>query len=213
MAFRGLAASRPAVRESGPRAAPVASQPATDDEIGRMAEQLGKLEAALESERAARQEACEAALAAGREEGRAQAESDASDRLAALRAGIAQAVADLPVRLDARGDLAVAIARAALSKILGDQASYRPMIEDIVRHQLAQAATGTIVQVRVSANDFEDQAAVASLAADNGVAIVREATLPAGSCLFDLTLGTIDASIPLQASAIDAVLATHGGLE
>lgn len=173
-----------------------------------MAQRILELEDALERERARRQEACDAAFIEGSEKGRAEAESDADERLRLLGEGIVTAAADCAAAIDQRGDVAVTIARTALARILGDVADYPVLVEAIIRHHVAQVSAGSVVGVRVSASDFTDEARLAVLAAEQGgLRIERDSKLAAGSCLFDLTLGMIDASVPLQANAVETLLA------
>jgi flagellar assembly protein FliH len=205
--------SRPTVGDHGLNAAGALPPPSTEiSETALMAERIRELENSLERERSERQEACEAALAAGREEGKREAESDAADRLRILREALERAASEVSEAIDQRGDLAVAISRAALSKIFGEGNAFGPMVEAIVRQYLAQAASGTVIGVRVSADDFADDASLATLSAVHAsVRIVREAKLAAGSCLFDLTLGTVDGSVAVQAQAVDTLLAANDG--
>jgi flagellar biosynthesis/type III secretory pathway protein FliH len=202
-AFEDRASSEP---WRGPRAGEIPTQLApVETEVASLAERVRDLEEALIRERSEREKACEDSFAAGRDKGRGEAESDSAERLRILREAVREAVAELHQALDQRGDMAVAIARAALAKMFGQQASYGSMVEATIRHQLAQIAEGSVIGIRVSAQDFEDDGGSPLFAAE-GVRISREASLPAGSCLFDLTLGTLDASIPRQAGALDAVL-------
>jgi flagellar biosynthesis/type III secretory pathway protein FliH len=210
IAFRAIGNGQPALiaRDFGP-ALPEAIATPANDEIAALAERIIALETALESERELADEARQAAFAQGVEKGRADADSDAADRLRMFGEATAKAVAECAAAIDARGDTAVAIARVALARIFGEGCAYGPMAEAVVRHQAAQISAETVLAARVSASDFPDEDALAALAAEcGGVRIESDPKLAAGSCLFELSLGTLDASVPIQAHAVDALLAS-----
>lgn len=187
----------------------------TDVAISReqaLEEAVAALSRRLEEQAAAHEEALARTRSAALEEGRAAATSSEADRVAVLREASAKALALAGDQLAGQCDLAIAIARAALVRILGDETLYPRLVADTVARWKDQLATGDIVALRVSAKDFTDPAMVAGLQdALPGVAVTALADLAPGSCLFDLRLGALDASIPLQAAEADALLQAHGG--
>jgi flagellar assembly protein FliH len=180
-------------------------------EWARLQSRVETLEAALEEERTAQEAAVEAAFARGREAGERAADNLEAERLAMLRDQVAMASIACATQIDSKGDLAVQIARAAIHKILGEAAPRAALVEDIVRNAVTQAATGSVIAVRVSEKDFASDEELAALAGELGsVNIVRAASLPSGGCELELTMGSIDASLDLQIASLDRELARFG---
>lgn len=193
------------VNQAAPAAAP--ADDVADDAAQLAARRIAELEEKLRLERAGHEKACEAARAEGREEGLKQATARDGERFELLRDAIERASAGCAATIEQRADLAVMIARAALQRVFGAHWQHAGMVEAVIRHDAQQLAAGSIVRVRVSADDFADAAALADLAAAHGIEIERDGQLESGACLFDCTLGIIDASIPIQAHAVDELLA------
>jgi len=182
-----------------------------ESELVRLQGRIQTLEAALEDAKCVREAAVEAALDQGREEGREAADALGAQRLEALRGGLAKTAQECLSLLDGKSDLAIEIARAAIRRILGEATPRASLAEEIVRNAMAQVAGGTIIAVRVSGHDFDSDEKLASLARELGaVRIARDNGLPAGGCLLDLTLGTIDASLDVQLAALDRELDACG---
>lgn len=183
---------------------------ATPDEAAirqrRLEDRVSELEAALIAAGEEQEKACAAALARGREDGLAAAESREAERSEALRSTLAEMQASLERRIGEERDLAIDIARAALDRLFGDPALYRGMVEETARRQAASLARGTIVALRVSASDFPDPSALASLPQlGKQVRVEADPDLESGACVFDLSLGSLDASLDRQAAVIEAV--------
>lgn len=171
-----------------------------------LADRIAELEAALVAAADERDSACAAALARGRAEGMAAAESREAERSEALKVALADIQASLERRIGEERDLAIDIARAALDRLFGDPALYRGMVEETARRHAASLARGTIVALRVSASDFPDPAALAALPSlGNQVRVEADPNLDSGACIFDLSLGSLDASLSHQAAVIEAV--------
>lgn len=209
--FRASRIARPASRnEIHPQSetAGEGSLSEPDGTISHLEIRIDELEEALELERKERVEACETAFAEGNEEGRTVAATEEAKRSEMLRQAIEQALAGCVAKIEERTDLAVSIARTALQKILGPGSDREGMAEAIIRHDAVQLSTRAILRVRVSPGDFPEETTLLGLsAARGGVEIIRDPDLETGSCLFDLTLGTIDASLPVQAQKLDQLLA------
>lgn len=177
-------------------------------EVERLRERL----AARDREFAAQADDAEAsrtaALARGRNEGRAEAASGEQDRLAALADGIERALSSLSDRIAGERDLAIDIAEAALTAMVGDAIPYRALVAATAARHAAALSHGAIVRLLVSAQDFPDDAALATLPGfDRVVEVIADPALSAGACRFELTLGALDASIPTQVAALTRIMA------
>lgn len=187
-------------------AAPEDDGAGSEDALAQAQVRIAQLEAELLREREDGEAAREKARADGRAKGLAEAIAHDEERFTALREAIERASTGCIEGIDHRADLAILIARAALRRILGSDREHAAMVEAVVRHQARQIAAGSIVTVRVSAEDFPESA-LAELATATGAEITHGKQLASGTCLFDLALGAIDASIPVQARAVDELLA------
>ena len=182
-----------------------------EDERLVLSRRVTDMEQALRAadERAAADHA--AAFEEGRRQGRAQAEKQDAERLALLRISLQRARENAIQALEAKQGLAVDIARATLGQILGRESSFTAMVTETARHWKAKLADAAVIRLRVSENDFPDESVLKELGADIGnLEVTADSELAPGACVFDLQLGTVDTSIPLQAARADAVLAGHG---
>ena len=171
------------------------------------------LGAALEEAEMARATAVEAAFDQGREEGLRAADELGEERLQALRQQFVETSQACLARLSERGELAVEIARTAIHRILGEGSPCAALAEGLIRNAMSQVTSGTVVAVRVSAEDFADDEALTELAREiGGVNFVRVEDLPSGGCELELTLGMIDASLATQLSSLNLVLDRYGSV-
>lgn len=177
------------------------------DKVEQLVARVAELEAMLRRSEEEKTALAEKMRDEGRREGEAAASTRDRERLELLAKRLGEAVAGVESAIDARRDIAIEIARAALERLFADPELYTGMVAETARRQAAGLARGTVVALRVSAADFPDAAAL-SLLPDFGemVRIETEADLPSGACLFDLRLGTLDASLPRQWEAIGALL-------
>ncbi len=165
----------------------------------------------LERELAAlRNETEQAAIKAeqqGYDRGRAVASRLEEERLTALGKALNEALERALGIVENETTLAVDIAREALSRILGDPVQYQSGIVATAGHWAKQLSSSSIVRLRVSAEDFPATDAHDPLALFGaGFEVVRDPALVSGTCLFDLVLGRLDASLPRQMAEVDALL-------
>jgi flagellar assembly protein FliH len=192
--------------------------PAGDPRLEALQREVGELQDALAAQRTASQEAVTAARAEGERQGRAAAGEGIDKRLALLAKGVETAASEWQKRLHVLDELAPALARAALGKLFDDKGDYSPFVTDLIARQLRLLRRESVVAIRVSARDFEDEQALAGLAAEAGtgsVRIVTDADLETGECRFDLQLGHIDVGAKTQwaelAAFLDELAALEGG--
>jgi type III secretion protein L len=180
------------------------ASPASEAEI--LLTRIEALETELERARSEAELKCEERYGEGRAAGLLEAERAERDRLEI----IGQAAATLPGKVDeackSLEALGASIAGVAIGKVLGDKQIYRQAIGDCIAIQMAAIRPELVSRLRLSADDFPDETAVALLGAKCGLAIELDPQLEAGACLFDLSLGRLDASLGRQREAIVALL-------
>jgi flagellar assembly protein FliH len=137
---------------------------------------------------------------------------DHAAQLAALRAGVQDALADFRQRLQGIETLSLDVTQAALEKIFGDRALCAALVVQTARHHLSQVATGSAIGVRVSAMDFPQpeqlQEAFTSVTQHTRLTVHADPHLASGACLIQLTLGCLDVSLPQQLSHVTAAIST-----
>lgn len=139
-------------------------------------------------------------LAAGRHESETLLVAVA-DAARTARASASEALVDTSA-------MALAMARTALAKVLGDKANWPAMIEDILAQRSAQIDSTLILRVRVSTIDFPDADTLHRIAEANAAAIdlVADPNSPSGSCLFELRLGEMEVGPAMQGRKLLAFL-------
>ncbi|MEO1045902.1 MAG: hypothetical protein AAFX04_10715 [Pseudomonadota bacterium] len=142
-----------------------------------------------------------------------QAADDSAARLAQLAAMSADAVAQWRKTLAEMETLAVALACAAVEKIIGSgerkgEASAASLVIQALQLQLRQLQDTSLISITVSAKDFPDEAAVATLN-DSMIAdrctIKTDALRPSGYCTIAMHLGSLDISLGEQTDALKAL--------
>lgn len=187
-------------------AAPVAQE----DERLVLARRIAELEQALQEAARKAENDIAGALEKGREEGRARAETREAERVALLEQALIDARAETLAKLDADRAIAVEIARAALAQILGDNSSFAALVSETAVRWKDRLAATAIHRLHVSREDFADDQALQRLQARMGaLAIDADNDLAPGSCIFELELGEVDASIPLQSARADELLGDY----
>lgn len=157
------------------------------------------LEKQLEHARAEFEKQRQEGFAEGLAEGRTLARDKEQERLDLLSQGISEARDLLSDRVDQSQSLAIAIAHAALARIIGNRGSYADLVADIIIHRATELKSELILGVKVSSEDFENQAALEKLGPKTGrTDISADHRLQSGACLFALSLGHMDASLPTQ---------------
>ena len=137
-------------------------------------------------------------------EGRAAADERQSERLALFQSALDTARRSLSESIASNRDIAIELARIALRRLFAEPAHFQTMVSETIDLWARRLSKEMVIGVQVSPLDFPDEAALAGLSPN--VMISLDPALDAGECVFDLTLGQMDASIPLQASAVDVVL-------
>lgn len=171
---------------------------------------IDELESAL-SELATRSQADrEAARQEGRDQGLKEAETKDAERLEVLRKSLKAAYHEMQAALEVQTSWAVEIARAALRQMLGDKSRYAELIKETAVLWKGKLAGTPVLKIGVSACDFPDEDALRQLQSEIGkIDIEIDPELAPGTCIFDLQLGRVDASIPVQSARIDTALAEH----
>jgi len=167
----------------------------TDELLARIAD----LEEALQQAKAEHEDALAAAIENGRKEGFETADKRAQEALATLRSGVEAATSTLAADLDQQLDTGIAIAQAIITQVLGTQREISELVIQTTRKWLKELHRSQILKLRVSAADFEQSGQLDELREllDDDL-IELDPKLEQGSCIFDLTLGKLDASLPLQ---------------
>lgn len=141
----------------------------------------------------------EEGLAQGRAEGLRMAQTQESERLELLRDHMRTAASDLSANLNATERLAALLARECLDRLFGDGEQRTHVVIDLIRHQMAEIETGTVLSIEVSTSDFPDDAALSALRTDafERVQLIRR-DLPIGACRMRLKLGEIEIGLDQQ---------------
>jgi len=154
-------------------------------------------------EKAAYDEGSKAGLAAGMRIGREQADQDEAVRIALIGKGVAAARETLAAKLTSLDAMAVAVAVAALERMLGSSAERASLVAEIVRHRLALLGRKAVLEVDISAADFHDEALLrASLPDGQYVTLRIDPDLPSGACLLHTEFEHMDAGIDSQLAAL-----------
>lgn len=157
------------------------------------------LEKQLEHARAEFEKQRKEGFAEGLLEGHKRAQDKEQEKLDLLTQGISEARDLLSDRVDQSQSLAIAIAHAALARIIGNRGSYADLVADIIIHRATELKAELILGVKVSSEDFRNQAALEELGQKTGrTDISAHHSLQSGACLFALSLGHMDASLPTQ---------------
>lgn len=135
-----------------------------------------------------------------REEGLAAGRAEEAALLAALSHAAQTARASASEALIEASAMALGMARSALCNILGDNAQWPAMIEEILARRCSQIDAALVLRIRVSAFDFPEPEALSRLSEANIAAIdvVVDPKLPSGSCLFELSLGEMEVGPVMQ---------------
>lgn len=162
-------------------------------------EQIYALESSLsqavdELERA-RSEAYDEGMQAGRKE----AEKLATEGLSLLQQALMEGRERLQENLESNLDAGITIARAILRSVLGKSADLPGHIVETAKRWKEELEDTSIISLRVSPLDFPDSLQLGRLEkAIGGTKVQIDPALNRGACLFELTLGSLDASIPKQ---------------
>ncbi len=175
------------------------SPPLSTSDGEEVREKIGVLEDALadatsELERT-KARAYEEGIKAGQEEARELS----TESLSLLREAMEGGLEGLRETLENQSDAAIMIARAILRSMLGESADFPEHIVQTAGLWRQELEDSSVISLRVSSLDFPDSGDLAALEkAIKGTEIKIDPTLGRGACLFDLALGSLNASIPRQ---------------
>lgn len=147
----------------------------------------------------------------GRKAGLQAAETQRTDELKALQAGVAQACDDFDVSLRSLERLAVVVARESLAQVLADPEAQSGLAAQVIRRQIAQIEGESIVRVEVSAETFADDQQLRDLAQALGrpsLEILALNELGVGQCRIKLALGAIEVGVGQQWGRLSDLLTT-----
>lgn len=193
------------------RPAPMVSP--SDARIAALSDEVAELTQALQ---AARDEARQRVVAA-REEGRKAAETafrkDEAAVLAVLEEALTAAATQLTGAFDRAERAGLALARAALERVIGPGAPRQQLLDEIIRHQLEILRGQTILSVRMCPLDLagEARARAEALLAGRGAEVVTDPQLASGDCRIVLRLGEREVGPDIQWNALSALFAELAG--
>lgn len=184
-------------------------------ERDRLLARIAELEAAASSHEDELEQRARAAFERGIEDGIQRATRAEAERIALLKGGIDTARDAFIARIASLDSLAAEVALVGLERVLGDPTRHAELVVETIRHRLTSIAQGSLVGIRVSADDFRDPALLDTVrrALDTApsVSLVADPQLPAGACVIDLTLGKLDAGIPRQLAGVAATIREASG--
>ncbi|PTS90563.1 hypothetical protein DBR17_01175 [Sphingomonas sp. HMWF008] len=202
--IQAFAGSREPAQPSAPTRSVV--EHALDDaraEIARLQAQL------IEASAAAERDASEA-YAAGVADGQQATDDRVAQRLERLDAALSVAHDDWHARLAEMDTLAVQLARTTLAKLFSESRDLGDLVARAITRKVATMRSESVVAITVSASDFADAPSIEALQRHiptEGMALVRDTALAAGTCRLDLKLGHVDLSIEALADEVDEALA------
>jgi type III secretion protein L len=178
-------------------------------QLSRMSTSAAEQARQLEEARRQIQVTREASLAEGFTDGLRQAEADFAARSQALADALADALRTHDRAMKGLDKLSSMIALAALDRVLGPSHGRDDAVARIVARQVDLLASSAPVDVRVSAEDFADTAALQEALVRVGADPARVRTDPAltsGQVTIRLRLGEVDAGIDQQLTALRRLL-------
>ena len=165
---------------------------------------LAERDAAAETLSRAAESAYDEGEAAGREVGRAEADDRSGEALACLKESADRAVAEIEQRLRETDGLAALLAKTCLDKMLGAPDSRWDLVRGLISHQIEALRQETVVEIKVSAEDFAS--AEAAAAAAPACIVTVSDTLASGDCTIRLQLGALDVGLGQQWGTLRAAL-------
>ncbi|WP_298303612.1 hypothetical protein [uncultured Erythrobacter sp.] len=162
-------------------------------------DQIAALEKALSEKEKEITAAESAAYEEGFKAGKKAADSKSEEAIELLKASLSQSEKGLKESLNNQVEAGIAISRAILGNILGNRFEMPAHVVSAATHWKSELAAGSVLGLRVSADDFPDKGALDALSQEfPSVEIVSQSDLKSGACFFDLKLGSLDASIDRQ---------------
>ena len=174
--------------------------PASETDI--LKAEIAALEAKLKEADATLEETTKASFEEGRKAGLKEADKMERERIELLDEALKVASERVAEAWASTQSLSLAIAGNAIGKVLGEETAQRQAVESCIKQQLRAVRPEVVTRLRVSAYDFPDADAVAPISNMHRLQVERDASLEPGACIFDLSLGRLDASIGKQRQAI-----------
>lgn len=172
--------------------------PARDPRLGALEHEVDELRRLLAESLEERGKAIEAARTEARKDADAEHKRADADALTALRKGVASAAEKVEAHFLKEQTLALLLAQVALERVFGEAPDFQGLVTRAIRAQLHALRRGSVLTVRVSADDFGDEDALTELAATlgaGGINIAHDPGLSSGECHIDLRLGQVELSI------------------
>ncbi|HEX2594075.1 MAG TPA: hypothetical protein VHL34_21415 [Rhizomicrobium sp.] len=186
-----------------------------ETELAALRRQVAQLESQL-ADRGARISTLQADLprareqgfAEGKERGLAAAVDREAERLAALKQGIAAALAALEQRLDRVSALAPVLVKECLDQLFAETDNRTQIVSDLIAKQMVRIAEASLVAVEVSSSDYSDGAldALAEALGMPRTILCTSDDLQSGQCFLRLKLGHLDVSLDQQWGVLRAIL-------
>ncbi len=181
-----------------------------DNQLAQLQETVRRLTEQLASAEARAKAAREEGISEGYKSGLADAVCREEERLALLEQGLRESLELFAMKLLNERDVAIELAVATIEAVLGEDSEKSSLVASTAARWADDLKESGLVQVRVSAEDFGDDESIARLCGQIGqVKVTADTSLTSGSCLLDLQLGYVDASLPVQADAARTFLLQH----
>jgi flagellar biosynthesis/type III secretory pathway protein FliH len=180
-----------------------------ENEKAELAEALSACEAELAQAARDHETALADAEERGRADGLAAGAEAKAESLELLEAGTSRAVDQLRSDLKGMETLAVALAKAGLAKVFGDDRDMARRVERLIRRQLEGLERASILRVEVSATDFTGAVALDGLsdaAGLEGIEVKAVDALGPGDCRMRLRLGELEVGIGQQWARLSGLL-------
>lgn len=162
-----------------------------------LGQRIAELEEELDLLKSGIGDRLEKARAEGLEAGRRERDEKSAERLALIGAGIEDALATWETKLSSTGQLAIIIAKGALSRLIGNPEWRSELIVGSIEKRIAATGKAAIVGVRVSGDDFSADE-IAALGTNSGAKIEADPKLRSGECLVDLHMGYEELGVGAQ---------------
>lgn len=179
------------------------------NEIASLQREIETLERKLADTEPRQREAVEAARAQGFREGGLAHVRDDTKALELLADGIRKAIAQIDAQLDSTQGLVAILCETALETVFSDTQADCERTTRAIHRQVSGLRSETVLSIRVSDQDFVDEAALRNLAKAIGRErdlVVHDGELSRGECRIDLRLGHIELSLPRHWAELQALL-------
>ncbi len=171
---------------------------ALETRIGELEDELAALKDALTAR-------IEAAHREGLEAGRKERDERSADRLSLIEQGISQALSSWSERLKSTSQLAISVAKGALSRMVGNPEWRSEFIVGAIEQRMVALDRNGIVSIRVSAADFSTDE-IEALGLTAGANITADDKLASGECLVELAMGHEELGISAQWGRLASLL-------